>query len=185
MMALLSFWMAPLACWLQTPRDKDTEQAKAAQDAYARQAEAEQNACYQPAIMRDGHRIEVVANIGNVEEANAAVVAGGEGVGLLRTEFQFLQRDTEPSEDEQYEAITAMIKAMNGLPMIIRTLDIGGDKDVPYLSTPEEMNPFLGVRGIRLCLLRDDIFRTAAAGHLPSFSAWTDPHHVSDDFIHG
>nr|WP_321981552.1 phosphoenolpyruvate--protein phosphotransferase [uncultured Cohaesibacter sp.] len=142
------------------PTDNDTEQAKAAKEAYTRQAEAEQNACYQPAIMSDGHRIEVVANIGNVEEANAAVVAGGEGVGLLRTEFQFLQRDTEPTEDEQYEAITAMIKAMNGLPMIIRTLDIGGDKDVPYLSTPEEMNPFLGVRGIRLCLLRDDIFRT-------------------------
>ncbi|SFN88029.1 phosphocarrier protein FPr [Cohaesibacter marisflavi] len=142
------------------PTDKDTDQAKAAQEVYARQAIAEQNACYQPAIMSDGHRIEVVANIGNVEEANAAVVAGGEGVGLLRTEFQFLQRDTEPSEDEQYEAIAAMIKAMNGLPMIIRTLDIGGDKDVPYLATPEEMNPFLGVRGIRLCLLRDDIFRT-------------------------
>ncbi|WP_319411693.1 phosphoenolpyruvate--protein phosphotransferase [uncultured Cohaesibacter sp.] len=142
------------------PTEKDFAAAGMARNAYEQQAEAERNACYQPAIMRDGHRIEVVANIGNVEEANAAVVAGGEGVGLLRTEFQFLQRDTEPTEDEQYEAISAMIRAMNGLPMIIRTLDIGGDKDVPYLSTPEEMNPFLGVRGIRLCLLRDDIFRT-------------------------
>nr|WP_321462125.1 phosphoenolpyruvate--protein phosphotransferase [uncultured Cohaesibacter sp.] len=142
------------------PTEKDFAAAGTAQNAYEQQAEAERNACYQPAIMRDGHRIEVVANIGNVEEANAAVVAGGEGVGLLRTEFQFLQRDTEPTEDEQYEAISAMIRAMNGLPMIIRTLDIGGDKDVPYLTTPEEMNPFLGVRGIRLCLLRDDIFRT-------------------------
>ena len=142
------------------PTQKDRDEADKARNAFARQAEAERNACYQPAITADGHRIEVVANIGSVDEAYAAVVAGGEGVGLLRTEFQFLQRDTAPSEDEQYEAISAMIKAMNGLPMIIRTLDIGGDKDVPYLSTPEEMNPFLGVRGIRLCLLRDDIFRT-------------------------
>ena len=142
------------------PTDDDMAMALAAQKAQTEQIEAERQACYQPAIMTDGNRIEVVANIGSVDEAIKAIEAGGEGVGLLRTEFQFLQRDSEPSEDEQYEALRAMLQAMSGLPMIVRTLDIGGDKDVPYLRMPEEMNPFLGVRGIRLCLRREDIFRT-------------------------
>ena len=142
------------------PTDRDNAHAEKIRIAYQAQLEAERLACYQPAIMTDNTRIEVVANIGGVDEAKAAIEAGGEGVGLLRTEFQFLQRDTEPSEEEQYEACKAMIEAMGGLPMIVRTLDIGGDKDVPYLTMPEEMNPFLGVRGIRLCLERDDLFRT-------------------------
>jgi phosphocarrier protein FPr len=110
--------------------------------------------------MTDGTRIEVVANISDIAEAGAAVDAGGEGVGLLRTEFLFLQRDSAPTEDEQFETYAAMTKALNGLPIIIRTLDIGGDKEVPYLQMPAEMNPFLGERGIRLCLARKDLFRT-------------------------
>ena len=110
--------------------------------------------------MTDGTRIEVVANISDVAEAAHAVEAGGEGVGLLRTEFLFLQRDSAPSEDEQFETYAAMTTALNGLPIIIRTLDIGGDKEVPYLQMPAEMNPFLGERGIRLCLARKDLFRT-------------------------
>ncbi|WP_373237083.1 phosphoenolpyruvate--protein phosphotransferase [Cohaesibacter celericrescens] len=142
------------------PTRNDNAQAEEAFKAHQRQVIADRLACYQPAIMTDGERIEVVANIGSVDEAKSAVEAGGEGVGLLRTEFQFLQRDTEPSEAEQYEACSAMMKALNGLPMIVRTLDIGGDKDVPYLPMPQEMNPFLGVRGIRLCLQREDLFRT-------------------------
>ncbi len=81
-------------------------------------------------------------------------------MGLLRTEFLFLQRDRAPSEDEQVDAYTTMVKALNGLPLIIRTLDIGGDKEVPYLSMPAEENPFLGERGIRLCLARPELFRT-------------------------
>jgi phosphocarrier protein FPr len=121
---------------------------------------AEKLACYEPAITLDGARIEVVANIAAPQEAEAAVNAGGEGVGLLRTEFLFLGRDNAPSEDEQAQIYITMVKALDGLPIIIRTLDIGGDKDVPYLAQPHEANPFLGERGIRLCLARPDLFRT-------------------------
>ena len=115
---------------------------------------------FRPGLTTDGHRIEIVANIGHAEEAAAAVEAGAEGVGLLRTEFLFLGRDTAPTEEEQFLAYTTMIRALNGLPIIIRTLDIGGDKVVPYLGLAHEDNPFLGVRGIRLCLRRPDVFKT-------------------------
>lgn len=134
--------------------------AREAHQAMAAQREAEKLRCYEPALMTDGHRVEVVANIGKVEEAGLAVDAGGEGVGLLRTEFLFQDRTTAPTEEEQFEAYREMVQALNGLPLIIRTLDIGGDKPVPYLDMPAEANPFLGVRGIRLCLARPDLFRT-------------------------
>jgi multiphosphoryl transfer protein len=111
--------------------------------------------------MTDGARIEVVANIAAPPGGGAqAVNAGAEGIGLLRSEFLFLQRAEPPSEDEQFAAYSAMTRALNGLPLIIRTLDIGGDKEVPYLSMPAEANPFLGVRGIRLCFARPDLFNT-------------------------
>ena len=113
---------------------------------------------YQPAIMTDGHRVEIVANIGKATEAARAVEAGAEGVGLLRTEFLFLERETAPTEDEQFAAYSTMTTALNGLPLIIRTLDIGGDKVVPYLTFPHEDNPFLGVRGVRLCLRHPELF---------------------------
>jgi len=142
------------------PTAADLEAARGVQRDLKAQREEERRACYQPAIMIDGARIEVVANISDPAEAEAAVNAGGEGVGLLRTEFLFLQRDSAPDEDEQAAAYTAMTKALNGLPIIIRTLDIGGDKEVPYMSMPAEDNPFLGERGIRLCLNRPELFRT-------------------------
>ncbi len=110
--------------------------------------------------MTDGYRVEVVANIGKASEAEQAVNAGGEGVGLLRTEFLFLERSSPPDEEEQFNAYCEMVRALNGLPLIIRTLDIGGDKNVPYLNLPAEGNPFLGVRGIRLCLAQPELFRT-------------------------
>ncbi len=121
--------------------------------------EAEKLRCYEPALMTDGHRVEVVANIGRAEEAAQAVNAGGEGVGLLRTEFLFLNRTSPPTEEEQFAAYREMAQALNGLPLIIRTLDIGGDKAAPYLDMPAEDNPFLGVRGIRLCLAKPELFR--------------------------
>lgn len=133
--------------------------AQEAQRVIAAQREAEKLSAYQPALMTDGHRVEVVANIGKVEEAGQAVNAGGEGVGLLRTEFLFLDRTAPPTEEEQFEAYRAMVQALNGLPIIIRTLDIGGDKAAPYLNMPAEDNPFLGVRGIRLCLAKPELFR--------------------------
>lgn len=141
------------------PSQADLETARAAQADLQALREREQLARFQPAIMTDGHRVEVVANIGAAVEAEQAVNAGAEGVGLLRTEFLFLNRSQPPSEEEQFAAYTQMTQALNGLPLIIRTLDIGGDKSVPYLNLPAEENPFLGIRGIRLCLQRPDLFR--------------------------
>jgi multiphosphoryl transfer protein len=102
--------------------------------------------------------VEVAANINRAAEVAKALEAGAEGVGLMRTEFLFLARNSAPSEDEQFEAYKAMVQALDGRPLIIRTLDIGGDKEVPYLHLPKEDNAFLGVRGIRLCLVRPDLF---------------------------
>jgi phosphocarrier protein FPr len=124
----------------------------------ALQAEALKHA-QEPAETRDGRRVEVVANIGNVASAEEAVRYGAEGVGLLRTEFLFLERATLPSEEEQFEAYRAISATMQRRPLIVRTLDVGGDKQLPYLDIGEEMNPFLGVRAIRLSLERPDIFQ--------------------------
>lgn len=140
------------------PSAAELESARQFQVDIRRQREEEYFERYQPALMTDGHRIEVVANIGKASEAAVAVDAGAEGVGLLRTEFLFLERDTPPTEDEQFEAYRQMTSALNGLPLIIRTLDIGGDKVVPYLPQPHEDNPFLGIRGIRLCLRKPELF---------------------------
>ncbi len=114
---------------------------------------------YAPASTRDGHRVEVVANIGNVAGVAAALEAGAEGVGLLRTEFLYLEQTHLPDEEEQYQAYRAIVEAFGSQPVILRTLDIGGDKGLPYLDLPHEMNPFLGFRAIRLCLARPEIFK--------------------------
>ncbi len=137
----------------------DLAAARQAQKTLNELRQAQYLSRYQPAMTTDGRRIEVVANINRAAEAGAAVNAGGEGVGLLRTEFLFLERPEPPSEQEQYAAYLEMVNALNGLPIIIRTLDIGGDKSVPYLNLPAEDNSFLGIRGIRLCLAREDLFR--------------------------
>jgi len=142
------------------PEEFAVASAKDYQAGLARQQASADADRFRPAFTTDGHRVEIVGNIGHAEEAAAAVEAGAEGVGLLRTEFLFLGRETAPSEDEQFLAYTEMIRALNGLPLIIRTLDIGGDKVVPYLGLAKEENPFLGVRGIRLCLRRPDVFKT-------------------------
>ena len=112
------------------------------------------------AITKDGHRVEVFANIGDVASAREALSFGAEGVGLLRTEFLFVDRATMPDEEEQYAAYRAIADVMGDRPLIIRTLDIGGDKPLPYLDLPPETNPFLGVRAIRLALRRPDLFQT-------------------------
>ena len=143
--------------WLHLT-DEDLAAAAATQQDIAALRDREYQTRYQPAIMRDGHRVEVAANIAAPEEAAAAVQAGAEGVGLMRTEFLFLGRDAPPDEDEQYEALATMVRALNGLPLIVRTLDIGGDKNAPYIELPEEDNPFLGIRGIRLCLEQPQLF---------------------------
>ena len=142
------------------PTPADTARAEAAMAALTAQREAEARERYKPALTVDGARVEVVANISDVAEAIASVEAGAEGVGLLRTEFLFVNREAPPSEDEQVAIYSAMLTALNGLPIIIRTLDVGGDKEIPYLRMPVEQNPFLGVRGIRFCLSHEDLFRT-------------------------
>ena len=111
-------------------------------------------------ISADNHHVELVANIGSPNDLKAVIENGGEGVGLFRTEFLYMGRDQLPSEEEQFNAYKAVLEGLNGKPVVIRTLDIGGDKKLPYLSLPEELNPFLGVRAIRLCLIEQDIFRT-------------------------
>lgn len=140
------------------PSKADLESARSFQIDLHVQRDKEYDTRYQPAILTDGRRVEVVANVAKSVEAAAAVDAGAEGIGLMRTEFQFLERTRPPSEEEQFRDFTAMTRALNGLPLIIRTLDIGGDKAAPYLGLPHEENPFLGVRGIRLCLRKHELF---------------------------
>ena len=115
--------------------------------------------CLEPAITRDGRQVKVVANVGSVAEARQALAAGAEGVGLLRTEFLFLERTQLPDEEEQYQAYRQIVEPFEDRPVVLRTLDVGGDKDLPYLNLPREMNPFLGLRAIRLSLQRPDLFR--------------------------
>lgn len=110
--------------------------------------------------LADGRAVGIWANIGDPAEAQAAAEYGAEGIGLFRTEFLFFQRTAPPSEDEQYQAYCAALHAMQGRPVVIRTIDIGGDKPVPYIDMPHEANPFLGTRSLRLCMQRPDLFAT-------------------------
>ena len=133
---------------------------------------AEAQARAQPATTRDGLRIEIGANVNRPDQVAMALDEGAEGVGLMRTEFLFLEASASPSEDEQCDVYRGMIEALDGRPLVIRALDIGGDKQVAHLHLPREENPFLGVRGARLLLRRPDlltpqlraIYRAAAGG---------------------
>lgn len=111
-------------------------------------------------ITNDGHHIELGANIGTPNDLKGVKEHGGEAVGLYRTEFLYMGRDQLPTEEEQFNAYKTVLEGMEGKPVVVRTLDIGGDKELPYLELPKEMNPFLGFRAIRLCLEEQGIFRT-------------------------
>lgn len=111
-------------------------------------------------ITTDGHQVELAGNIGGIKDVEGVLKNGGEGVGLFRTEFLYMDSDHFPTEEEQFEAYKAVLEGMGGKKVVVRTLDIGGDKKLKYFTFPEEMNPFLGYRAIRLCLDRTDIFRT-------------------------
>ncbi len=113
-----------------------------------------------PTVSKDGTKVELVCNIGKPEDAKKAVECDGEGIGLFRTEFLFMDRDAIPTEEEQFEAYKSVAETMAEKPVIIRTLDIGGDKEIPYLGLEKEENPFLGFRAIRFCLQRRDIYET-------------------------
>ncbi len=113
-----------------------------------------------PSVTKDGVKVEVVANIGKPEDVDKVLQYDGEGVGLFRTEFLFMDRDSMPTEEEQFEAYRKVAVAMDGKPVIIRTLDIGGDKEIPYMGLKKDENPFLGYRAVRFCLDRkDDVYR--------------------------
>lgn len=112
-----------------------------------------------PAITADGRHVEVVGNAGSLEDAQQALKMGAAGIGLLRTEFLFLERTTAPTETEQFDVYRSIAEVMGKLPVIVRTLDVGGDKPLPYIEMQREDNPFLGERGIRLCLNRPELFR--------------------------
>lgn len=114
----------------------------------------------QPTATADGVHVELAANIGTPADVAGVLDNGGEAVGLYRTEFLYMGRDQMPSEKEQFIAYKTVLEKMEGKPVVVRTLDIGGDKELPYLELPKEMNPFLGYRAIRLCLDRKEIFRT-------------------------
>ena len=141
--------------------DAETEQKFAGLlEEYKKEKELLKKFAGVPTVSADGTKVELVCNIGKPKDAKKAVECDGEGIGLFRTEFLFMDRDTIPTEEEQFEAYKSVAETMKGKPVIIRTLDIGGDKEIPYLGLEKEDNPFLGYRAIRFCLQRTDIYNT-------------------------
>jgi phosphoenolpyruvate-protein phosphotransferase len=133
--------------------------AEAAMNRGKDRAAAAKSAAFRPAVTRDGHRIEVAANVRKPEEALDAVAAGAEGTGLVRSEFLFHDRADPPSEEEQFELYRRLAEGFGGLPVVLRTLDAGGDKPLRFVTHPVEANPFLGLRGLRLSLAEPQLFR--------------------------
>ncbi|GAA4720142.1 phosphoenolpyruvate--protein phosphotransferase [Brevibacillus fulvus] len=130
------------------------------QKAYQKQKAEWAKLLHEPSVTADGRQVELAANIGNPQDAVQALESGAEGIGLFRTEFLYMGRNNFPSEEEQFEAYKAVAVTMGERGVVIRTLDIGGDKELPYLELPKELNPFLGYRAIRLCLDQTDLFKT-------------------------
>ncbi|MDD9148360.1 phosphoenolpyruvate--protein phosphotransferase [Sporolactobacillus sp. CQH2019] len=142
------------------PSEEEIKEYRAKQAAFKEQQEEWKKLVNEPTKTKDDVRVLLGANIGNPGDVTGVANNGGEAIGLYRTEFLYMGRDSLPSEDEQFEAYKEVLEKMEGKPVVIRTLDIGGDKKLKYLPLPKEMNPFLGFRAIRLCLERQDIFRT-------------------------
>ena len=140
------------------PDDETVEKFKKMYSDYQNEKALLKEYAGKPSQTKDCVKVELVCNIGKPADANKAVECDGEGIGLFRTEFLFMDRDSMPTEEEQFEAYKEVAEKMKGKPVIIRTLDIGGDKDVPYLGLEHEDNPFLGFRAIRYCLQRKDIY---------------------------
>ena len=142
------------------PDDAVKEEYAAKLNAFLEEKEALKALKDAKSVSTDGHEVELAGNIGTPDDVEGVINNGGEGVGLYRTEFLYMNSQEFPTEEEQYVAYKAVLEGMNGKKVVVRTLDIGGDKTLPYFTFPEEMNPFLGYRAIRLCLDRTDIFRT-------------------------
>ncbi|MCA6997560.1 phosphoenolpyruvate-protein phosphotransferase PtsI [Dickeya solani] len=144
----------------QNPEQATIDQLKAVQEQYDTEKYELAKLKDLPAISLDGHQVEVCANIGTVRDVAGAERNGAEGVGLYRTEFLFMDRDALPTEEEQFLAYKAVAEAVGEQAVIVRTMDIGGDKDLPYMNLPKEENPFLGWRAIRICLDRKEILHS-------------------------
>ncbi len=142
------------------PTEAEIDKLKAFRDEYLQERNELSKLKDLPAITLDGHQVEVCANIGTVRDVAGAERNGAEGVGLYRTEFLFMDRDSFPTEEEQFQAYKAVAEAMGSQAVIVRTMDIGGDKDLPYMNLPKEENPFLGWRAIRICLDRKEILHS-------------------------
>jgi phosphoenolpyruvate-protein phosphotransferase (PTS system enzyme I) len=142
------------------PTPEVVEQYKKEHEQYEKQKQEWAKLVNEKTVSADGTHVELAANIGTPKDLEGVRNNGGEGIGLYRTEFLYMGRTELPSEDEQYEAYKAVLEGMGDKPVVVRTLDIGGDKELPYLDLPKEMNPFLGYRAIRLCLDEQSIFRT-------------------------
>ncbi len=145
---------------LIAPSEEQAERARQARELAAERRRRARRDASEPAVMRDGAEIEVSANLGRADEAAAAVELGADGVGLLRTEFLFLDRPEIPTEDEQAETITEIARALGGRSLIVRTLDVGADKPLPAVPMDPEQNPFLGRRGVRLSLEHPELLAT-------------------------
>ena len=141
------------------PSEEVVAEYRAKQEAFKAEQEELKKLIEVKTVTKSGKRVEVCGNIGKPEDIDQVLANGGDGVGLFRTEFLYMDRDAAPTEEEQFEAYKTVLEKANGKQVVIRTLDIGGDKVLPYLPLPEEMNPFLGYRAIRLCLDRKDIFK--------------------------
>ncbi|MCR2807654.1 phosphoenolpyruvate--protein phosphotransferase [Paenibacillus soyae] len=142
------------------PSDEELEKFRAAKAAYDKRKAELAAWVGKPSVSKDGHRVELAANIGKLEDVQKALDNGAEGIGLFRTEFLYMGRENLPTEEEQFQSYKYVLEKMEGKPVVIRTLDIGGDKELPYMDLPKESNPFLGQRALRLCLERDELFRT-------------------------
>ena len=142
------------------PTDTEKAEYTAKRDAFLQEKKDLERFIGVPTVTKDNVHIELVANIGNPDDLDKVLQHDGEGVGLFRTEFLFMDRTSMPTEEEQFEAYKKVAVGLSGKPVIIRTLDIGGDKEIPYMGLAKDENPFLGYRAIRLCLDRkDDIYR--------------------------
>ncbi|MGV3002462.1 phosphoenolpyruvate-protein phosphotransferase PtsI [Vibrio sp. E150_018] len=148
------------------PSDAELEEAKSIRNNFLAEKEELAKLKDLPAVTLDDHHVEVCGNIGTVKDCDGIIRNGGEGVGLYRTEFLFMDRDSLPTEEEQYNAYKEVAEAMGDQAVIIRTMDIGGDKDLPYMDLPEEMNPFLGWRAVRISLDRREILKDQLRGIL-------------------
>ncbi|WPC41708.1 phosphoenolpyruvate--protein phosphotransferase [Clostridium sp. JS66] len=141
------------------PDENTVKEYEAKKEAYEKEKEELKKLISVKTVTKAGKRVEVAGNIGKPQDVHQVLENGGDAIGLFRTEFLYMDRDDMPTEEEQFESYKYAVEKMEGKSVVIRTLDIGGDKKLPYLPLPEEMNPFLGYRAIRLCLDRKDIFK--------------------------